>query len=99
MFVGMQLQFSSKVMFFMSKSSIVARRGCQLATTAPVLLFTWAIALCCQLRTAKQEQKVRIRDRQRESRVTTHQCYSSSWPTTDSRRPVNRQPGFRAKNS
>ena len=37
-------------MFFMSCSSIVARRrGCQLATTAPVLLFTWAIALCYEL--------------------------------------------------
>ena len=34
----------------MSKSPIVARsRGCQLATTAPVLLFTWAIALCYEL--------------------------------------------------
>ena len=34
----------------MSFSPIVARRrGCQLATTAPVLLFTWAIALCYEL--------------------------------------------------
>ena len=36
----------------MSKISIVARRrGCQLATTVPVLLFTWAIALCYELLT------------------------------------------------
>ena len=34
----------------MSKIPIVARsRGCQLATTVPVLLFTWAIALCYEL--------------------------------------------------
>ena len=34
----------------MSKIWIVARRsGSQLATTAPVLLFTWAIALCYEL--------------------------------------------------
>ena len=38
----------------MSLSWIVARRrGCQLATTAPVLLFTWAIALCYELLTAR----------------------------------------------
>ena len=50
MFVGIHLQSSSKVEFFMSFSSIVTRpRRCQLATTAPVLLFTWAIALCYEL--------------------------------------------------
>ena len=39
----------------MSKIPIVARRrGCQLATTAPVLLFTWAIALCYELSSASQ---------------------------------------------
>ena len=43
-------QNSSKHVFFMSKIWIVARRsGSQLATTAPVLLFTWAIALCYEL--------------------------------------------------
>ena len=37
-------------MCFMLKIWIVARRsGSQLATTAPVLLFTWAIALCYEL--------------------------------------------------
>ena len=40
----------SKVWIFFAFSSIVARRrGCQLATTVPVLLFTWAKALCYEL--------------------------------------------------
>ena len=44
------IHFSSKVLFFLSKVPIVARRcGCQLAATVPVLLFTWAIALCYEL--------------------------------------------------
>ena len=38
MFAGINSQFSSKPLIFMSKIWIVARRlGCQLATTAPVL--------------------------------------------------------------
>ena len=44
MFADIHLQFSSEALFFMLKSPIVARRrGCQLATIAPVLLFQQGI--------------------------------------------------------
>ena len=68
-------QFSSKVHFFMSKISIVARpRRCQLATTAPVLLFTCAIALCYELFSSKVQffmSKIPIVARPRRCQLAT----------------------------
>ena len=88
MFASIHLQFSSKPLFFMSFSPIVARRrGCQLAATVPVLLFTWATALCCELLLF--------------TRAIALCCgfFETCQPHRHLRRPVNRQPGSRARDS
>ena len=79
----------------MLKSLIVARRrGCQLATTVPVLLFTRAIALCYELFRSKASilmSKSPIVARRRKCQLV------KTVPVVE--RAVNRQPGHRPEDS